>query len=112
MSGTGEQFNYSRISVMIFLMLNFPFHVVLGMDGSNDLVIKHPGVAIPADAEPVSVVTNFVEYPLQWTHECYAGSQWETVKHAGLAGRDGQSARLAWCGRHRSGGFHDEQKRF
>jgi hypothetical protein len=61
----------------MFLMGNFPFRFVLGVDGSNDLVIAHPGEAIPTYTEPVSVGSNFVEFPLQGTHECCPGSQWE-----------------------------------
>jgi len=34
------------------------------VDGSNDLAIMHPGVAIPVDAELVSVATNFMDYPI------------------------------------------------
>ena len=46
-------------------MDDFPFRFVLGVDGSEDLAVIHPGVAIPIDAELVSVVTNFVDHPLQ-----------------------------------------------
>jgi len=52
------------ISVAMFLMGNFPFRFVLGVDGSNDLVIAHPGEAIPTYTEPVSVGSNFVEFPI------------------------------------------------
>jgi hypothetical protein len=53
-------FNCSRKSVVIFLMGNFPFRSVLGVDGSNDLAINHPTVLIPFYTEPVFLVTNFV----------------------------------------------------
>ena len=55
-----QRFNYSRISVAMFLMGNFPFRFVLGVDGSDDLAIFHPGEAIPTYTEPVSVGSNFV----------------------------------------------------
>ena len=78
MSGPGKPtFNYSRISVLSLTINDFPFRFVLGVGGSNDLAIMHPDVAVPADAELVSVGTNFVDYPLHGTHECDAGSQWE-----------------------------------
>jgi hypothetical protein len=61
MGGAGIQmFNCSRISVVKFLMDNFPFRSVLGVDGSNDLAINHPTVLIPFYTEPVFLVTNFV----------------------------------------------------
>jgi len=72
------------IRVAMYLMLNFPFLLVLVMDGSNDLAIKLPGVAIPADAEPVSAVTNFVDHPTVdrggWSRRriCQAGLVWLT----------------------------------
>jgi hypothetical protein len=51
-------FNYSRKSVVIYVMGNYPFRRVLVVDGSNDLAIKHPGVAISAYTEVESVGTN------------------------------------------------------
>jgi hypothetical protein len=52
-------FNYSRISVAMYMTGNFPFCCVLGVDGSNDLAIKHPDVAISTYPEVESVGTNF-----------------------------------------------------
>lgn len=93
-----QRFNHPRISVVIYMMVNFPFRFVLIVDGSNDFAIEHPGVAIPVDAELVFLVTNFVQYPLQGKDECNAGSQWETDIHPGRVPGDGQTGRQAWCG--------------
>jgi len=53
----------------MYLVGNFPFFFVLGVDGSNDLAVKHPGVGVSTYAELVFVVANFVDCPLQGTHE-------------------------------------------
>jgi len=45
-------------------MVNLPFHFAIFVDGSNDLVIMHPDVVIPVNAERVSLVTNFIDYPI------------------------------------------------
>jgi hypothetical protein len=52
-------FNYSRISVAMFLMGNYPFRRVLAVGGSNDLAIKHPGEAISTYTEMESAGTGW-----------------------------------------------------
>ena len=44
----------------MFMVGNYPFRFVLWVNGSNDLALMHPGVAIPIYTEPVFVVSNFV----------------------------------------------------
>ena len=56
---------------MKFLADDVPFRFVLGVDGSNDLAIEHPGVTISVDADQVSALTDFLEPPLERICECY-----------------------------------------
>lgn len=64
-----ERPDYPRKSVMMYMVGNFPFGFVLGVDGSSDLAILHPSMAISTYAEPVFVVTSFMDRPLQGTRE-------------------------------------------
>lgn len=68
-------FNYPRKSAEIFLRGNFPICFVRGIEGSNDLAINLPAEGIPFYTELVYATTNVGYFPLQGTHECYAGSR-------------------------------------
>ena len=60
-----------RISILIFMADDVPLRFMLRVEGSNDLVLKHPSVRISSYAKSVSVVTDFLELPLEAICECY-----------------------------------------
>ena len=48
-------------------MGNVEFHVLFGVNGSSDRIVKHPGERISAYAEPIYMVANLLDGPLQPT---------------------------------------------
>lgn len=53
----------SRIATLSSSVGNVEFHVLFGVNGSSDRIVKHPGERISAYAEPIYMVANLLDGP-------------------------------------------------